>query len=133
MKLKARKKSTENAPDGLSRDVISDDVNREDSAELMIEVLPIRLNEVLYNTIRNSIIASHAALDFTHTSVADVVRNALQAYKDGMEPVELAQEGKKVATTVRVSAELKEFYDNMPNRMRTKLVERAVRTYLKNK
>jgi hypothetical protein len=39
--------------------------------------------------------SSHAAQDFTYPSLADFIRAALQAYKDGMVLTELDQNGPK--------------------------------------
>ena len=53
------------------------------------EVIGIRCNTILYNSIQNMLSASHAAQDFTYTSAVDFIRSALQAYKDGMALTEL--------------------------------------------
>ena len=75
--------------------------------------------------------ASHAAQDFTYTSAVDFIRSALQAYKDGMVLTELDQKGEKTALTIRTDPGLKSFYTSLPDRMRTKILERAIRTYMK--
>jgi hypothetical protein len=41
--------------------------------------------------------------------------------------------GKKLMTTVRVDRGTKDFYTSLPARMRTKILERAVRTFLKQR
>lgn len=75
--------------------------------------------------------ASHAAQDFTHTSVADVIRAALGAYRGGMSLTELEEKGEKLTTTVRVDRVTKDFYSSLPGRMRTRILERAIRSFLK--
>jgi hypothetical protein len=41
--------------------------------------------------------------------------------------------GEKLMTTVRVDRDTKDFYSSLPARMRTKILERAVRTVLKER
>ena len=95
------------------------------------EVVGIRCNTMLYNSIQNMLSAAHTAQDFTYTSAVDFIRSALQAYKDGMALTELDQKGEKTALTIRTDPELKHFYTSLPDRFRTKILERAIRTYMK--
>jgi len=95
------------------------------------EVIGIRCHTMLYNSIQNMLSAAHAAQDFTYTSAVDFIRSALQAYKDGMVLTELDQQGEKTALTIRTDQELKNFYTSQPDRLRTKILERAIRTYMK--
>ena len=91
----------------------------------------IRCNAMLYQTISNMLTSAHTAQDFTYVSVADFIRAALSAYKDGMPLTELDERGEKINTTVRADEALKNFYSSLPDRLRSKLVERALRTFLK--
>jgi len=50
-----------------------------------------------------------------------------------MELTELDGKGKKINTSIRADQGLKDFYSNLPDRMRSKLIERSIRTYIKNK
>ena len=50
-----------------------------------------------------------------------------------MELTEIDEKGPKTATTIRVNEELKKFYDELPNRLRRKIIERAIRTYIKKR
>jgi hypothetical protein len=95
------------------------------------ETISIRCNTMLYNSIQNMLSASHAAQDFTYTSAVDFIRSALQAYKNGMVLTELDQKGEKTALTIRLDPALKNFYTSLPDRMRSKILERAIRTYIK--
>ena len=95
------------------------------------EVILVRCNAPLYETIRNMISASHTAQDFTFTSVTDFIRSALEAYRDGMELTELDETGAKTTTTVRVDRATKQFHASLPDRLRSRLAERAIRTFLK--
>jgi hypothetical protein len=95
------------------------------------EVIGIRCNTMLYNSIQNMLSAAHTAQDFTYTSAVDFIRSALQAYKDGMVLTELDQKGEKTALTIRTDPALKNFYTSLPDRLRTKILERAIRTYMK--
>jgi len=42
------------------------------------------------------------------------------------------QSGKKKQTSIRVDDSLYKFYKSLPNQMRTKIIERAIRTFIKN-
>ena len=96
------------------------------------EAVTVRYGTALYGTIQNIIESAHAAQDFTYTSPADLIRAALQAYKEGMELTELAVQGDKTETTLRMPGDLKNFYQSLPARMRTQILERAIRTFIKN-
>src|SRR5262245_530925 len=93
-------------------------------------LLAIRCNAMLYNTMQNMLMTAHTAQDFTFSSVADVIRAALQSYRDGMALTELEEPGEKVSTTIRVDRPTKDFYASLPDRLRTKILERAIRTFL---
>jgi hypothetical protein len=92
--------------------------------------ITVQCNTLLYTTLQNMIASAHTANDFAYTSVADVIRAALQAYKDGMELTELNEVGSKKQTSIRVSAELYDFYKTWPSQLRTKILERVIRTFL---
>lgn len=94
-------------------------------------VLTIRCNTLLYNTIQNMIATSHTAQDFTYASPADFIRTALKSYQEGLPLTELEEKGEKIETTIRVAHALKEFYTSLPDRSRAKLLERAIRTFIK--
>ena len=93
--------------------------------------IQIRCNILLYTTLQNMITSMHTAGDFSYTSVADVIRAAIQAYRDGMELAEQVEPGPKKATTVRITHELATFYNSWPKRMRSIILERAIRSFLK--
>ena len=95
------------------------------------ENIYIRCNTMLYHTLQNMVTTAHAAGDFTYVSVADLIRSALGAYASGMGLTELDQPGEKIATTIRVNKGLRDFYGSLPNRLRAKIIERAIRTFIK--
>lgn len=94
--------------------------------------ITVRYSTLLYTTLQNMITAAHTVNDFTYTSVADVVRSSLLAYREGMELSEPDEPGEKKQTSIRVNSELHNFYKSWPNQMRTKILERAIRTFIKN-
>ncbi len=91
----------------------------------------VRYDTILYDTLQNMIRSAHAAQDFTYPSLADFIRAALQAYKDGMVLTELDQNGPKIETSLRVDRELWQFYKSLPDRIRPKILERVLRTFVK--
>ncbi len=128
MELQARKKNRAVAEPSLTAPG-----RRQETARVggYNAVISIRCDTLLYNTIQSMVTASHAAQDFTYSSPSDVLRAALQAYKDGMELTALDEKGEKLGTTIRVDRATKDFYTSLPNRMRTKILERAIRTFMK--
>ena len=94
--------------------------------------ITIQCNALLYSTLQNTIKALHTGNDFTYTSVTDLIRAALKAYQSGMELTELEQPGKKKQTSIRVDDSLYKFYKSLPNQLRTKILEKAIRTFIKN-
>ncbi len=131
MKLKATKKQQNKKPK-----------KKTSSASVLVETKPeksksstlnFQINAILYNTIQNIISSLHTSQDFTYVSASDFIRKALLSYKDGMELTELDEKGDKINTSIRVDQDFKDFYSNLPDRMRSKLIERSIRTYIKNK
>ena len=94
--------------------------------------ITIQCNALLYSTLQNTIKAQHTGNDFTYTSVTDLIRAALLAYQSGMELTEIEQPGKKKQTSIRVDDSLYKFYKSLPNQLRTKILEKAIRTFIKN-
>ena len=94
--------------------------------------ITIQCNALLYTTLQNTVKALHAGNDFSYTSVTDIIREALKAYQEGMELTEMEQSGKKKQTSIRVDTSLYKFYKSLPNQLRTKILEKAIRSYIKN-
>jgi hypothetical protein len=93
--------------------------------------ITVRYDTLLYDTLQNMIRSAHTAQDFTYTSLADFIRAALRAYKDGMVLTELDQSGHKMETSLRVERDLWLFYKSLPGRMRSKILERVIRTFMR--
>ena len=91
----------------------------------------VRYDTLLYDTLQQMIRSAHTAQDFTYPSLADFIRAALRAYQAGMVLTELDQNGPKTETTLRVDRELWLFYKALPGRMRAKILERTIRTFMK--
>ena len=94
--------------------------------------ITLQFNTLLYTTLQNLINSAHTANDFTYASVAEVIRAALNAYQEGMELTELDKAGERRNISLRMTKSQYDFYKSLPNRMGRKIVERAVRTFLKN-
>ena len=106
-------------------------VNEETERQGPYYAITVRYGTLLYDTLQNMIRSSHTAQDFTYTSPADFIREALRAYKDGMVLNELDHNGPKLETKLRLDRELWLFYKALPGRMRSKILERAIRTFMK--
>ncbi len=131
MELKARRKNATAVSTPRAERNISQPTNLPPKVGQFRYMIAIRCNAMLYNTIQNMITASHASQDFTYTSVTDFVRRALESYREGMVLTELEEKGEKMFTTMRVDHATRDFYRSLPDRMRVKILERAIRTFLK--
>lgn len=127
MKLKAREKARKTAKTSQPLEAPSP------AERTLDQTITTQFNTLLYSTLQNMLESAHTAQDFTFTSVSDVIRAALQAYQEGMPLTELVDKGPKKTLTLRLDNSLRDFYDTLPTRMKTRLLERAVRTFLKTK
>lgn len=133
MKLKARTKN-QSIPEnnnGAEQIPVAQPPQTIEPDDTLSCTLSMQINTLLYNTLQNMITSSHTANDFTYISVADVIRAAIVAYQEGMELTELDQAGKRKNISIRVTKAQHDFYKSLPNRMRRTIVERAIRTFLK--
>ncbi len=134
MDLKARKKRKKIEVESIKSSV-KEVVKQSSQPEPKFYTHPITIqcNTLLYTTMQNMVKAMHTANDFTYTSVTDVIRAAIKAYQEGMELTELDEKGKKKQTSIRLEEDTYNFYKELPDQMRTKIIERAIRTFLKEK
>ena len=134
MKIKAREKQKQSPTKEADS---STKQPREQRAKAESKSYPypitIQCNTLLYTTIQNTVKTMHTANDFTYTSVTDVIRAAIKAYQEGMELTELERKGKKKQTSIRLEETSYNFYKELPDQMRTKIIERAIRTFLKER
>ncbi len=129
MKLNARQKHQAISPasDPANRAVTTLSIN-EDSYD---HTISLQFNTLLYKTLHNMIDSAYTAGDFTYTSVADFIRAALDAYRNDMPLTEMDTKGERRNISVRVTRQQYDFYKSLPNRLRRKLLERAVRSLMK--
>ena len=100
--------------------------------EALEKSIQIQCNTILYDTIQNMITSAHTAGDYTFGSVADVIRSAIAEYENGMQLTEVAKVGEtKTTTTLRISTSMHSFYKSWKTRLRSQILERVIRTYLK--
>jgi hypothetical protein len=104
---------------------------KEEAREGQHSSITIRYGTLLCDTLQSMIRSSHTAQDFTYASVADFIRAALKAYKDGMVLTELDYKGPRIETSLRVDRDLSRFYKTLPAQMRPKILERVIRTFMK--
>lgn len=129
MKLNARKKHQEIPPiTSPTSDPVSTLSTKEDIYD---HAISLQFNTLLYTTLQNMINNAYTAGDFTYTSVADFIRAALDAYQNGMPLTEMDTNGDRRNISLRVTKKQHDFYKSLPNRLRRKLLERAVRSFVK--
>lgn len=101
---------------------------------VLSEHIAVRINTTLYNILTNYITSAHIIMDYKYQSVSDIIRAALQKFKEGMHLTEIDEKKQGIqliSTTIRIDNELKQFWETLPDRNRRRILERAIRTYLK--
>ena len=111
---------------------LAPEIRDEADARRFTHSITVRYSTHLYITVHNMIESAHIAQDFTYLSPSDFVRAALRAYKEGMALTEISANGAKRETKLRVDDELYRFYHSLPKGIRSKLLERAIRTLIKS-
>lgn len=94
--------------------------------------LSIQINEQLAQTIDEHITSLQAAGDYSYVSVSDFIRAALNDLNGGMKLTAMAVPGKSKRTTVPVTPDAVAYWQTLPVRKKTEILERAIRTKLQN-
>lgn len=130
MDLKARRKkqTIPSSPASSTVEPASATSTKENAYD---HTLSLQFNTLLYTTLQNMVDNAYTAGDFTYTSVADFIRAALDAYQSGMTLTEMDTHGDQRNISLRVTKRQHDFYKSLPNRLRRKLLERAVRSFIK--
>mgnify|MGYP002628332528 CR=1 FL=1 len=95
--------------------------------------ITVRLSVLLIDTLKNIIISNKVGGNFEYTNTSDLIRNALDAYKNGMTLIAQRAKDEKKETSLRVTQELKEFYSSLPKNAKSEIIERAVSTYINHR
>lgn len=95
--------------------------------------ITVRISSLLLDSLKNIINSNKAGGNFEYTNVSDLIRKALEAYKNGMTLVAQRSKDQKKETSFRVSSELRDFYQSLSENTKAEIIERAVSTYIKNK
>jgi hypothetical protein len=95
--------------------------------------ITVRISILLIDKLKNIVISNKAGGNFEYTNASDFMRNALNAYKNGMTLIAQRTNDEKKETSFRVSKELKDFYCNLPQNTKSEIIERAINTYIKHK
>jgi hypothetical protein len=94
--------------------------------------ITVRLSMLLIDTLKNIIISNKAGGNFEYTNVSDLMRNALDAYKNGMILTVQRAKDEINDTSFKVTQEIKDFYYSLPQNTKSEIIERAVNTYIKH-
>lgn len=95
--------------------------------------ITVRISILLIDKLKNIVISNKSGGNFEYTNASDFMRNALNAYKNGMTLIAQRTNDDKKETSFRVSKELKDFYCNLPQNAKSEIIERAINTYIKHK
>jgi Holliday junction resolvasome RuvABC ATP-dependent DNA helicase subunit len=93
-----------------------------------------RINNRLLDTLKNIVISDKLGGNYKYVTISDIIRNALEAYKNGMSLISQHERiGLYQETSFRVSDELKNFYMTLPNNAKNEILERSIITYIQHK
>jgi Arc/MetJ-type ribon-helix-helix transcriptional regulator len=95
--------------------------------------ITVRLSSLLLDSLKNVVNSNKAGGNFQYTNVSDLIRKALEAYKNGMALTAQRSKDQKRETSFRVSNELRDFYQSLPENAKSEIMERVVSTYIKHK
>jgi Arc/MetJ-type ribon-helix-helix transcriptional regulator len=95
--------------------------------------ITVRISSLLLDSLKNIITSNKAGGNFEYTNVSDLIRKALESYKDGMSLIAQRPEDQKRETSFRISNELRDFYQSLPDNTKSEIMERAISTYIKHK
>lgn len=95
--------------------------------------ITVRISALILDSLKNIISSNKAGGNFEYTNVSDLIRKALEAYKDGMALVAQRTKDQKRETSFRASRELREFYQHLPDNTKSEIIERAVSTFIKHR
>lgn len=95
--------------------------------------ITVRISALLLDSLKNIITSNKAGSNFDYTNVSDLIRKALEAYKDGMTLIVQRAKDQKRETSFRASQELKDFYLSLPDNTKSEIMERAISTYIKHR
>ena len=124
-------------PENIERNIIDAAVNPYSPQKKQINEyehkITVRISSLLLDSLKNIINSNKAGGNFEYTNVSDLIRKALEAYKNGMALVAQRSKDQKRETSFRISTELRDFYQSLPENTKAEIIERAVSTYIKNK
>lgn len=82
---------------------------------------------------QNLLKSKHLAGDFTHSSMSDLIRNALESYKAGTPLTSVRQiNSSRKSVGFLLTNDLFNFYQELPTNHRAEIVERSLATYITN-
>lgn len=96
-------------------------------------VIPHRCNAELHKDITTFLESCFEKMDYRYSGYSAFFRAALEAYIEGMPITEGYEKTKlrRVPTSVRVDKNLYDFYKGLPDRHKTAIIERVLRSFLK--
>lgn len=99
-------------------------------------VISLRINTLLYDTLRNYLLSAHNISDYTFNSISDMLRHILEQLEDN----KLRSDGVKkddnpnyIEITIRVNQKQKEFWASLPDRNKRKILEKGIVSFSKQR
>jgi len=99
-------------------------------------IISLRINTLLYDTLHNYLSAMHNVSDYTFSSISDILRYIIvQIEENGFSTDQIIHDKETEYTEiiVRVTPKQKQFWKDLPNRNRRKIMEKAILAFTKNK
>ena len=96
--------------------------------------IAIRLNTTLHNTVRNYLASMHASADYSHASVADILRYILVALENKKLKLNNVKTpisgGDYIEFTLRCTLPQKQFWQSLPAGNKIRILEKAIIAFL---
>lgn len=118
---------------GITKTPVNSDSSKEKSASEYEHKITVRISSLLLDSLKNIITSNKAGGNFEYTNVSDLIRRALEAYKEGMTLIVQRTKDQKRETSFRVPEELRDFYQSLPDNAKSEIMERAVATFIKHR
>jgi hypothetical protein len=91
--------------------------------------IAFRCDIFLIEKIKNSLASQHLAGNYQHPNLSYFFRSALYAYQHGMALTYQRQNNPRKEISFRLTEELMTFYNSLPPRSKTEILERALGSY----
>lgn len=100
------------------------------------QIISLRINTTLYNTLQNYLLGMHNVSDYTFNSISDILRFIVEKLMISG-PINTHKYIQKnddcIELSIRVTQDHKKYWKTLPNRSKRKIMEKAICVFIENK